>query len=91
MINVYDAQQKKLASIKESYSIFDGSSQDAVLTLEPPVTLNGVFHITFQPYIESEMQPGDIAIRAYTPMPDIRNNLQPLSTLPAMESVSRSM
>ena len=82
---------KKLASIKESYTIFDGSSQDAVLRLEPPVTLNGVFHITFQPYIESEMQPGDIAIRAYKPIPDIRNNLQPLSTLPAMESVSRSM
>ena len=91
MINVYDAQQKKLASIKESYSIFDGSSQDAVLTLEPPVTLNGVFHITFQPYIESEMQRGDITIRAYKPIPDIRNNLQPLSKLPATESVSHSM
>jgi len=91
MINVYDAQQKKLASIKESYSIFDGSSQDAVLTLEPPVTLNGIFHITFQPYIESEMQRGDIAIRAYKPIPDIRNNLQPLSKLPPMEGVPRSV
>jgi len=88
-IHVSDARMKKLASIEESYSIFDGSSEYAVLTLRPPVTLNGVFHITFQPYIESELRPGDIAaIRAYTPIPDIENNLQPLSELPTTEGVS---
>ncbi len=88
-IHVYDAEQKKLASIVESYSIFDGSSEDAVLQLRPPVTLNSVFHITFQPYIESELRLGDID--AYPPMPDIEKNLQPLSELPAMEGVLDSI
>jgi len=88
-IHVSDAHMKKLASINESYSIFDGSSEYAVLTLRPPVTLDGIFHIIFQPYVESELWPGDMAaIRQYTPIPDIENNLQPLSELPAMEGAS---
>jgi len=88
-IHVADAGMKKLATIEESYTIFDGSSEYAVLTLCPPVTLDGIFHITFQPYIQSELQPGDMAaIRQYTPIPDIENNLQPLEKLPSMEGLS---
>ncbi len=68
-IHVQDARWNKLATVEESYSVFDGTDRDVVLPLPNPVTLDGTFfHVTFDPQVGAGLPPDALAtIGAHTP------------------------
>jgi len=87
-IHVCDENMKKLATIEESYSVFDGTTGDAILALDYPVTMDGVFHVLFQPYVQSGLSTyHDARVRACEPLPSPSKNVSVLSQLPTTEGI----
>jgi len=87
-IYIYDADMKPLATIKDAYSMFDGSDEVAVLPMPHPVTIHDdFFWVIFQPHIDSDEPTSDRLERTYASLPGNKPRLivEALSVFPTQE------